>query len=44
MTTPVIYKKFLIYVLSCSMGNKQGQLEAAVQHENYDIVPIMETG
>jgi len=28
---------------ACSMGNKQEELEAIVQQENYDLVPITET-
>ena len=32
-----------IYTNACSMGNKQEELEAIVQQENYDIVAIMET-
>ncbi|PKU46846.1 nipped-b-like protein [Limosa lapponica baueri] len=32
-----------IYTNACSMGNKQEELEAVVQQENYDIVTITET-
>ncbi|GAB0209703.1 hypothetical protein GRJ2_003436000 [Grus japonensis] len=32
-----------IYTNACSMGNKQEELEAIVQLENYDIVAITET-
>ena len=32
-----------IYTNARSMGNKQEELEAIVQRENYDIVAIMET-
>ncbi|GAB0203831.1 mitochondrial enolase superfamily member 1 [Grus japonensis] len=32
-----------IYTNACSMGNKQEELEAVAQQENYDIVAIMET-
>ncbi|PKU36248.1 mitochondrial fission process protein 1 [Limosa lapponica baueri] len=32
-----------IYMNACSMGNKQEELEAIVQQENYDIVAITET-
>jgi len=32
-----------IYTNARSMGNKQEELEAIMQQENYDIVAIMET-
>ena len=32
-----------IYTNACSMGNKQEELEAILQQENYDIVAITET-
>ncbi|PKU38019.1 mitochondrial fission process protein 1 [Limosa lapponica baueri] len=31
------------YTNGCSMGNKQEELEATAQQENYDVVTIMET-
>ena len=36
-------KQQFIYTSACSMGNKQEELEAIVQQENYDIVAITET-
>ena len=33
-----------IYTNAHSMSNKQGELEAIMQHENYDIVAITESG
>ena len=30
------------YTNACSMGNKQEELEAIVQQENYDVVAIVE--
>ena len=32
-----------IYTNACSMGDRQEELEATVQQENYDIVAITET-
>ena len=32
-----------LYTNACSMGNKQGELEAIVQQENYYMVAITET-
>ena len=31
-----------LYTNACSMGNKQEELEATVQLENYDLIAIME--
>ncbi|GAB0205338.1 maestro heat-like repeat-containing protein family member 7 [Grus japonensis] len=38
-----IAKLNCVYTNACSMGNKQEELEAIVQLENYDIVAITET-